>query len=382
MKKNPVFVLAPDSFKGSLTAKEVCQAMENGIKRILPQAVCIQVPMADGGEGTVQSLVDATKGQLITLQVTGPLGDPVTAQYGLLGDGETAVIEMASASGLHLVDEKTKNPLTATTYGTGQLVKDCLNRGIRKIVLGLGGSATNDGGAGFAQALGVRFSDKEGHALPSGGAALSRLHHIDTSGLDKRLKNIWIEIASDVTNPLCGENGASHVFGPQKGATPSMVNILDVALNHYASLLKQHTGKDIASIPGAGAAGGLGAAVLAFTQAELKRGVDIVIEYTHLREAVSQADYVLTGEGGIDFQTLFGKTPYGVARIAKAENKPVIAIAGFIGTDIESLYDTFDAIFGIVPGVMTMAEAMQTASRNVERTVEQIVRLLEKDSGS
>lgn len=374
--KNPVFVLAPDSFKGSLTAREVSLAMECGIKKVLPTAECIKVPMADGGEGTVQSLVDATNGKLFELEVKGPLGSPIMASYGIMGDEKTAAIEMASASGLHLVNEYTRNPLITTTYGTGELVKACIDKGIKKIILGIGGSATNDGGAGFAQALGVRFLDKQGHELSPGGAALSQLHKIDISGIDPRLKNIDIEIACDVSNPLCGKKGASNVFGPQKGATPKMIKTLDDALYRYASILKDQLGKDIIDIPGAGAAGGLGAGLLAFTNARMKRGVDVIIEYTNLREIIKKADYVFTGEGGIDFQTQYGKTPYGVAEVAKAEDKKVIAIAGYIGNDINILYDTFDAIIGILPGVMTMPEAIKSASKNIERTTENIIRIL------
>lgn len=375
-----IFVLAPDSFKGSLTAKEVCLAMEKGIKKALPIAECISVPMADGGEGTVQSLVDATGGRIYELDVTGPLGDPVKSFYGIMGDGKTAVIEMASASGLHLVDETTKNPLITTTYGTGQLVKACLDKGIENIILGIGGSATNDGGAGFAQALGVSLKDKEGNELPFGGAALSRLHTVDISGLDARLKDVRIEVASDVSNPLYGENGAACVFGPQKGATHGMVCLLDEALRHYSVIIKEQLGKEVAYTAGAGAAGGLGAGLLAFTNARMRRGVDIIIEYTNLREVIKKADYVFTGEGGIDFQTKFGKTPYGVAQVAKSENKKIIAIAGYLGKDIETLYDMFDAIFGIMPGVMTMPEAIQTAAQNIERTTENIIRLLFLDT--
>lgn len=374
--KKYVFVLAPDSFKGSLTAKEVCLAMESGIKKVLPSAECISVPMADGGEGTVQSLVDATGGRIYELEVIGPLGDPVKSFYGIMGDEKTAVIEMASASGLHFVDEVTKNPLITTTYGTGQLVKACLDKGVEKIILGIGGSATNDGGAGFAQALGVSLKDKKGHELSFGGAALSQLHTIDVSGLDARLKDVRIEIASDVSNPLCGEKGASYVFGPQKGATPETIRILDDALRHYSAIIKEQLGKDVAQIPGAGAAGGLGAGLLVFTNAQMRQGVDIIIEYTNLHEIIKKADYVFTGEGGIDFQTEFGKTPYGVAQVAKSENKKIIAIAGYLGKDIETLYDMFDAIFGIMPGVMTMPEAIKTATKNIERTTENIIRLL------
>lgn len=375
--RNLTFVLAPDSFKGSMTAQEVCDAMERGIRKVLPEATCIKVPMADGGEGTVQSLVDATKGKVYELEVMGPLTSPVLAQYGILGDEKTAVIEMASASGIQYINEKTRNPLITTTYGTGQLIKECLNKGVSKIILGIGGSATNDGGAGLAQALGVRFSDKHNDELPFGGAALSQLEKIDLSNLDARLCNVEIEVACDVTNPLCGETGASKVFGPQKGATPDMVDILDDALYHYAEIIKCQLDKDIANISGAGAAGGLGAGLLAFTNAKLERGVNIVINYTNLKEIIKKADFVFTGEGGIDFQTQYGKTPYGVAQVAKSENKKVIAIAGYIGKGIDQLYDCgFDAILGILPQATSLEEALLKGKNNVERTIENIVRIL------
>ncbi len=376
--KKPVFVLAPDSFKGSLTAGQVCLAMERGIKKVMPDAECIKVPMADGGEGTVQSLVDATGGKIYELEVTGPLGTPVMAKYGIMGDGKTAAIEMASASGIHFVNKDTRNPLITTTYGTGELVKACLDKGIKKIILGIGGSATNDGGAGFAQALGVRFLDNQGKELPSGGAALKNLSVIDISAIDSRLRDVDIEVACDVTNPLCGETGASYVFSPQKGATPDMVIELDNALEHYAEMIKMQLLKDVKNVPGgAGAAGGLGAGLLTFANARLEKGVEIIISYTNLREIVKKANIVFTGEGGIDFQTQYGKTPYGVAKVAKEEGKSVIAIAGYIGKGVEQLYSFgFDAILGIMPGVMTMEEAIESASDNVERTIENIVRIL------
>lgn len=375
--RNLTFVLAPDSFKGSMTAQEVCDAMEKGIRKVLPEATCIKVPMADGGEGTVQSLVDATKGKVYELEVMGPLTSPVLAQYGILGDEKTAVIEMASASGIQYINEKTRNPLITTTYGTGQLIKECLNKGVSKIILGIGGSATNDGGAGLAQALGARFLDKHNNELPFGGAALSQLVKINLSNLDARLCNVEIEVACDVTNPLCGETGASKVFGPQKGATPDMVDILDDALYHYTEIIKCQLGKDIANISGAGAAGGLGAGLLAFTNAKLERGVNIVINYTNLKEIIKKADFVFTGEGGIDFQTQYGKTPYGVAQVAKSENKKVIAIAGYIGKGIDQLYDCgFDAILGILPQATSLEEALLKGKENVERTIENVVRIL------
>ncbi|MED4968008.1 glycerate kinase [Heyndrickxia coagulans] len=375
--KNPVFLLAPDSFKESMTAKEVCAAMEAGIKKAVPDAVCIQVPMADGGEGTVQSLVDATGGTIYQQTVTGPLGHPVTACYGILGDGETAVIEMASASGIHLVTKETKNPLVTTTYGTGELIKACLDKKVKQILIGIGGSATNDGGAGMAQALGAKFLDERGGMLPFGGGALGDLAEIDLAGLDPRLKEVQIFVASDVTNPLCGENGASHVFGPQKGATKEMVALLDTNLSHYAAIIKEQLGKDVAEVPGAGAAGGLGAGLMVFTDAVLKSGIELVVEYTGLEQKVKDADIVLTGEGSIDFQTQFGKAPYGVARAAKKHGKPVIAVAGYVGEQIDVLYEKgIDAIFGILPRPMALEDALQTGATNIERTCENIARLL------
>ena len=374
-----VFVLAPDSFKESMTAKEVCEAMELGIKRAIPDATCIHVPMADGGEGTVQSLVDATGGTFIEKEVTGPLGTPVKAVYGILGDGKTAVIEMAQASGIQYVTKETKNPLITTTFGTGELIRDCMDKGITDIILGIGGSATNDGGSGMAAALGYQFLDQDGNRLPQGGGALGKLATIDTSRVHPKLKDVKIIVASDVTNPLCGEKGASRVFGPQKGATPEMVEILDENLRHYAEVIKTQLGKDVLDVPGAGAAGGLGAGLLAFTKSTMKEGIEIVIEYTNLKEKLQKADYCFTGEGGIDFQTKFGKTPYGVAKLAKRVNPEmkVIALAGHIGKDVEVLYEEgFDAIFGIVPGAVELETLLKQGRENVTRTAESVARLL------
>ncbi|OMF99929.1 glycerate kinase [Paenibacillus sp. FSL R7-0337] len=371
------FVLAPDSFKESMTAKEVCAAMETGLRKIYPEATYIHVPMADGGEGTVQSLVDASGGEIHYLEVAGPLGHPVTAQFGILGDGQAAAIEMASASGIQRVDKAERNPLITTTYGTGELILECLNRGIRKIIIGIGGSATNDGGAGMAEALGARFLDEAGNLLPRGGGSLGRLASVDVSGLDARLQQVQLIVACDVTNPLCGEQGASAVFGPQKGATPDMVQQLDANLAHYAAVVKQQLHKDVRDLPGAGAAGGLGAGLMIFTQATLQKGIEIVIEYTGLQQKLEQADFVFTGEGGIDFQTQFGKTPYGVARTAKASGKKVIALAGYIGEGIETLYaEGIDAVFGIVPGASSLEKLLADGPANVERTCENIARLL------
>lgn len=375
--REKTFVLAPDSFKESMTAKEVCIAMEKGLRKIYPTARYIHVPMADGGEGTVQSLVDASGGVLHQHEVSGPLGHTVTAQYGILGGGTTAAIEMASASGIHLVTKKTRDPLRTTTYGTGELIRACLDLGIRKIIIGIGGSATNDGGAGMAEALGVKFLDAEGQPLARGGGALDQLAQIDVSGLDERLQEVEFIVACDVTNPLCGEYGASRVFGPQKGATPEMVEQLDANLSHYADVVKQRLHKDIRDVQGAGAAGGLGAGLLIFTQAVLRKGIEIVIEYTELREKLIAADVVFTGEGGIDFQTKFGKTPYGVAQATKEEGKPVIALAGCVGEGIDTLYaEGIDAIFGIVPGATDLDRLLREGPENVERTAENIARVL------
>ncbi|ULO06503.1 glycerate kinase [Paenibacillus sp. 19GGS1-52] len=371
------FVLAPDSFKESMTAKEVCIAMEKGIRTVFPTANFIHVPMADGGEGTVQSLVDATGGQLNEKEVTGPLGQSVIAQYGILGDGVTAAIEMASASGIQLVTKETKDPFITTTYGTGELIRECLDKGIKKIIIGIGGSSTNDGGTGMAAALGAVFLDGDGNPLPQGGGSLNKLAKIDISSLDARLEHVQMIVACDVTNPLCGETGASHVFGPQKGATPEMVLKLDQNLTHYADIVKQQLQKDVRDVPGAGAAGGLGAGLLIFTQATLKKGIEIVIEYTELKAKLAAADYCFTGEGRIDYQTKFGKTPYGVAKAAKEADKTVIAVAGCIGEGFEALYaEGFDAIFGILPSVDELKTVLAEGPQNVERACESIARLL------
>lgn len=372
-------IIAPDSFKGSLTAQEAVQAIRTGILRALPEAECVGVPMSDGGEGTVRSLVDATGGRIVRVSVTDPLGRPTNAEYGILGDERTAVIEMAAASGIQYVDETTRNPLTATTYGTGELIKDALDRGVTDIIVGLGGSATNDGGAGMAQALGVRLLDADGMPLPFGGAALAELSTVDTSGLDPRLAGARIRLASDVTNPLTGARGASVVFGPQKGATADMVERLDAALSHYAAVIREQLGREIESVPGAGAAGGLGAGFLAFTEASMQSGVDLVVEATGLTSLAKGADYCLTGEGGVDSQTQYGKTPMGVARAVKqaSPNCTVVALAGCIGPGADRLYDLgIDAIFGITQGVCTMHDAIDHAADNLSRTAENVARLL------
>lgn len=371
------FVLAPDSFKESMTAKEVCIAMENGLKKSFPDAHFIHVPMADGGEGTTQSLIDATGGEMFHLTVTGPLGQPVNASYGIMGDGKTAVIEMASASGIQHVTRENRNPLLTTTYGTGELINACLDKNIQKIILGIGGSATNDGGAGMAEALGVRFYDRAGRELPRGGGALEHLATVDLSGIDPRLEHVEMLVACDVTNPLCGPQGASVIFGPQKGATPEMVDHLDQCLRHYASELNKQLHKDVATIPGAGAAGGLGAGLLAFTHCQLRKGIDIVIEYSGLKDKLRGASFCFTGEGRIDSQTQFGKTPFGVASMAKACQVPVIVIAGSVGEGLEPLYqEGIGAVFGIIPQASGIDELLKDGAKNMERASENVGRLL------
>lgn len=377
MNKELVIVLAPDSFKESMTAKEACEAMERGIHKVNPNINCIHVPMADGGEGTMQSLVDATGGTVYITKVKGPLGNEVSASYGITGDGLTGVLEMASASGIQLVSPEARNPLITTTYGTGQLIKACLDKGVSKLLIGIGGSATNDGGAGMVHALGGRLLDEEGNELLFGGGELGRLASIDLSGFDPRLKDVQVEVACDVTNPLCGPTGASNVFGPQKGATPEMIKQLDNNLHHYANVIKEQLGKDIRDMPGAGAAGGLGAGLVVFLDGVLKKGIELVIDYTGLENKVQQADMVWTGEGSIDFQTQYGKTPLGVAEVAKKFGKPVLAFAGRIGDQTEVLYDKgIDAIFGIMPGAASLEDALKLGQDNLERTAENVARLV------
>ena len=310
-------VIAPDSFKENLTAMEVATAIETGIKRLLPHAKCVKVPVADGGEGTVQALVDATGGRIVKKNVVGPLGNRVSACYGLLGDGGTAVIEMAQASGLPLVPRNRRDPLNTTTYGTGELIIDALRRGANSIIIGLGGSATVDGGSGMAQALGVKFVKKNGKPLIGycAGGSLDTIAKIDVEGIDPRIRNATIIVASDVDNPLCGPRGAAQVFGPQKGATPEMVRALDRNLKHFGTLIRSQLGTDVLSLPGSGAAGGLGAGLVAFAGARLTRGIDLVIKATGLAKHLKGADLVITGEGRVDSQTAFGKTPSGVAAI-------------------------------------------------------------------
>ncbi|RSX58489.1 glycerate kinase [Bifidobacterium samirii] len=373
------FVIAPDSFKNCMTAAQAAGAIRRGVERVFPDAEFVMVPMADGGEGTVRSLVDATGGELRAADVIDPLGRPAVAEYGMLGDGATAVIEMAAASGIHFVDETTRNPLVTTTYGTGQLIVRALDDGARTIILGVGGSATNDGGAGMAEALGVRFLDADGEPIARGGGALDRLATIDMGGIDPRIAETRILIACDVTNPLVGPTGASAVFGPQKGATPEMVEVLDRNLAHYADVIEAQLGIAVAHTPGAGGAGGLGAGLLAFTHSTMRSGVTIVADTVRLAERSAGTDYCFTGEGGIDFQTQYGKTPMGVARAVRegAPDAVVVAFAGYVGEGIDQLYDLgIDAVFGIVPGATTLERALADGEANLERAAENTARLI------
>jgi glycerate kinase len=366
-------VIAPDSFKESLTAMQVATAIEKGFKEIFPDAQYVKVPMADGGEGTVESMIDATKGRQISASVTGPLGTNVDAFWGLLGDGKSAVIEMAAASGLHHVPPELRNPLNTTSYGTGELLLAALDHGVERVILGIGGSATNDGGLGMMQALGAKFSYSDGQSLPFGGGALTGLSSIDLSELDKRLAQISIIVACDVNNPLCGDRGASAVFGPQKGASPEMIQVLDKALYKYGKLMAQMTGREVIDIAGAGAAGGMGAALLGFLGAELKPGVEIVIDALGLADIVCDADLVITGEGRLDSQTITGKTPIGVAKVAKRFNRPVIALAGGLKDDHEVVYQHgIDAAFSILSGVTTLPDALAQAEDNLRLTARNI----------
>lgn len=372
------FILAPDSFKESMTAKEACISMENGIRKVFKDATCIHVPMADGGEGTVDALIESTNGNLHEVEVTAPLGNKVKAKFGILGDGKTAVIEMAEASGIHLVKLEDRNPLLTTTFGTGELIKYALDMNVERIIIGLGGSATNDGGVGMLQALGASFKDSDGKEIAFGGGVLKDLCTIDLSGFDKRIYDVKIEVACDVKNPLTGENGASFVFGAQKGGNKETLEELDSNLKHYAEVVKRDMGKEIDKVEGAGAAGGLGAALIGFCNGKLESGIDLVIKYSDLEDKVRKADFVFTGEGSIDFQTKFGKTPIGVAKIAKKYNIPVIAFGGRIGEGIDELYSLgIDSVIGITPGVISLDEALSKGKDNLEISAENVVRILE-----
>ncbi len=371
-------VVAPDSYKGSVSAVAVAEAMARGILQVFPTADVRKIPIADGGEGTVQALVTATAGQLRESEVSDPLGTPITAQWGVLGDGRTAVIEMAAASGLPLLRVDQHDPRVTSTYGTGELIRAALDAGLRRIIIGIGGSATNDGGAGMAHALGVRFTNAAGAALPAGGAALAQLQHIDLTGLDARLLETEITVACDVDNPLCGARGAAAVFGPQKGATSEMVAELDAALAHFAACAQAATGRQVAELAGAGAAGGLGAGLLLFTPAKLRPGVDIVLSAVDFANVVRDAAFVLTGEGHTDFQSAFGKAPVGVARVAKQFDVPVFCLAGGLGKGADAvLAQGIDAVLSICDRPMPLEECMRNGSALIEAASSRLCRIIQ-----
>ena len=371
-------VIAPDSYKGSVSALNVARAMKRGVLAVFPWAEVQMVPIADGGEGTVEAMVASAGGKLFRKEVQGPLGNPVEAVYGILGDGATAVIEMAAASGLPLVPPALRDPRKTTSYGTGELIAAALDEGVSRLVIGIGGSATNDGGMGMLQALGVRFLDEDGQELAAGGASLIRLAHIDFTNLDGRLKNVDMLVACDVDNPLCGPRGASAVYGPQKGATPEIVKELDAALVRLAVVACSATGKNAADIPGAGAAGGLGAGLLFFTEARLRPGVEVILETANFAEMLQTADLVFTGEGCTDVQTAYGKAPVGVASLAKKYNVPCVCLSGGLGEGYQAVLDKGIAALAVaVPGPATLEECMGKGEGMIENAAERVCRMVE-----
>jgi len=370
------FLLAPDSFKESLTAAEAAQIMQEAVLRVDPESEAVLLPVADGGEGTLDVLTEATNGRVFHKEVTGPLGSPVTARYAILGDGKTAVVEMAEASGLHRVPPPQRDPWRTTSFGTGELIKAALAHPIEQLIVTIGGSATNDGGAGMLQALGAVLSDGAGNPIPLGGGALGQLASLDVSGLDARLRRIRLQVACDVTNPLIGPRGASHVFGPQKGASPDMAAALDCHLTHFADVIAQETGLRLHEVPGAGAAGGLGAALL-LCGGTLYPGIDLVLNALSFEEKLVRADYVFTGEGKIDSQTPHGKVIAGIVRRAGKCGVPVIAFAGGVRSGYEYLYEQgLLSVHSTTPYPCTLEEAMHRARENLLQTVENVVRLL------
>jgi glycerate kinase len=370
-------LIAPDSFKDCLTASEVAGALKKGIMEVLGDATVQMVPMADGGEGTVAAVIHATGGTRVTVKVRDPLMRPVESFYGITGDGRTAVIEMAAASGIELLQQGERDPWITSTYGTGQLIRDALDKGCQRIMIGIGGSATNDGGSGMAKALGVRFLNRNGTEIEEGGGALAELHSIDLKGLDPRVSQTEIVVACDVTNPLTGPEGASVVYGPQKGADPGMVARLDENLAHYARIVNNQIKRDISDIPGSGAAGGLGAGLLAFLDARLASGFEVVADTVLLAEKIAKADLVITGEGKMDHQTQFGKTPYGVAQMASKLGKPVIGVAGSLEEGAKVLYKHgFDLLLPIQEKPEELSLALKLAGDQLIRTGERIGRMV------
>lgn len=369
-------VIAPDSFKESLSAAGVASALARGLRQALPEAEVIECPLGDGGEGTLDAVLAAMGGEVREARVTGPLGELVTARWGWLAEQRTAFVEMASASGLELVPRARRDVRVATSHGTGELLRAALDAGAERLVVAIGGSATNDGGAGVLQALGVRLLDAQGQALAPGGAALASLASLDLTDLHPRLAAVEVVIAADVDNPLCGSQGASQIFGPQKGASPEQVRELDAALAHFATVTAATLGRDVSEQPGAGAAGGVGFAALAFLQATFRPGIEVVAELVGLEEALQDADLAVTGEGRLDGQTLRGKTPAGVLRLAQRHGVPVVAVAGSLGDGYDALYQQgLAAAFSLVPGPLSLEEALAQAEGLLERTARDIGRL-------
>jgi|TARA_Y100001947_G_scaffold49961_1_gene41554 glycerate kinase len=370
-------LVAPQEFKGSISALSAAEAAKTGILRVFPQAEVVLCPVADGGDGTLETLVEVSGGEVKTCSVQNPIGETIQAQWGAMGDGVTAVIEMARTSGLALLSLGERDPLNASTYGLGQAISEALDEGFRRFIVGIGGSATNDAGAGMAQALGANLLDDQGNTINFGGAALSNLQTVDISNMDSRIKDSKFLVACDVSNPLTGEEGASAVYGPQKGATPEMVRSLDDALSNFATVVKKDLKKDVSEISGAGAAGGLGAGMMAFMGAELKAGVDIVLETVNLRDKLASVDLVITGEGGLDFQTVYNKAPIGVARIASEHNIPTIAIAGLLGSNFKVVHEHgIRAATSIVDGPITLEEASERAFELISDSVEESLRFI------
>ena len=370
-------VIAPQAFKGSISALDVANAMKEGVLRAEAEAETVLVPVADGGDGTLETLIEGSDGDIRTCEVTGPLGEKILAKWGAMGDGTTAVVEMARTSGLALVPIERRDPMVTTTYGLGEAIRHALDAGFQRFIVGIGGSATNDGGAGMAQALGVQLRDQEGRALPFGGAALAKLDRIDMSGLDSRAREAQFLVASDVNNPLTGPEGASAIYGPQKGATPEMVAELDAALLRLAQVVKRDLGADVNDIRGAGAAGGLGAGLIAFLDGQLRSGVDIILDTVGLDGQLEGSDLVITGEGCLDYQTVYNKAPIGVARRATARGIPVIAISGSLGEGYGDVHSHgIDAVAAITYAPMTLDEASEAASELVANATEQALRFM------
>ncbi|MEE4341138.1 glycerate kinase [Pseudomonas alliivorans] len=369
-------VIAPDSFKDSLSAQAVANAIASGLAEVWPDAELVKCPMADGGEGTIEALLDACQGQWMSAQVSGPLGDRLEAHWGWLAQSRTAIIEMAMASGLQLLTLTQRDACLTSTAGTGQLISAALDAGAQRVILAIGGSATNDGGSGMISALGARFLDCDDRPLPGGGLALADLARIDLSGLDPRLAGVRVEIAADVDNPLCGPNGASHIFGPQKGASPDQVLALDAALAHFADHSARTLGHDLRDSPGSGAAGGMGFAAKAYLNASFRAGVEVVADLTGLEQALRGADLVITGEGRFDAQTLRGKTPLGVARVAQRQQVPVIVLAGTLGEGYEQLYQHgISAAFALTSGPMDLEKACREAPRLLHERARDVARV-------